>query len=194
MDWHSVIDRIDDIYSEHLRIHWELYAFWEESVLFTWRWWFKLSMLFVPWALWFALRKKESSGRLMTAGLFVMALALFLDSVGITLGLWFYPTVIVPLLPEALSFNLSVLPVVTMLSIQFFPRMKPLYKAVPYAAAGAFVFEPLMVWMGLYEPIHWKHIYTFPVLIGIYLIADRITRGRSYAPVGEGPKATRRSP
>jgi len=56
--------------------------------------------------------------------------------------------------------------------IQIFPKVKPVYKALFYAAAGSFIFQPLMHLISLYDPMQWQNYYSFPILAGIYMAAD----------------------
>jgi len=37
---------------------------------------------------------------------------------------------------------------------------------------SSFMAEPFFVWVGIYNPKHWKCIYSFPIIIGIYLASD----------------------
>jgi hypothetical protein len=124
-------------------------------------------------------KKKDSTDRLLHAGLFVIACSVFLDEIGFNLGLWFYSAKLLPFIPSNTTYNLSVLPVATMLFIQFFPKVRPVFKGLAYAIIGAFISEPMLVWMGLYRNIHWSYWYSFPVLIVMYMIASWLaTRDR----------------
>lgn len=39
-----------------------------DDFLFTWQWWFGIALFIVPWIIWFILRNKESTGRLLLGG------------------------------------------------------------------------------------------------------------------------------
>jgi hypothetical protein len=54
-------------------------------------------------------------------------------------------------MPEFIPFDISALPVATMIFIQFFPKVKPIWKALVYSAAGTWIFQPLMKLVGLYD-------------------------------------------
>jgi len=64
--------------------------------------------------------------------------------------------------------------------LQFFPKIKPVYKALICAAAGSFIFQPLMEWMGLYANDEWKDFYSFPILFAMYLLANYAATRRKF--------------
>ena len=102
---------------------------WKKHVLFTWRWWAILAATVVPWLIYIITRKKDSVHRLFYVYFFVALAATELDILGINFGLWAYPISILPLMPCFIPFDLTVLPVTTMLFIQFSPKTKTIYKA-----------------------------------------------------------------
>lgn len=149
----------------------DLYHFWLTDILFKWHWWVSLSMMIIPWLVWIAIRKKSSTHRLLFAGAVTALLYTGLDTIGMALGLWGYNSKIVPLIPPYEPYDLSLGPIMTMLFLQFKPNSKPIVKAIVYAAIASFAFQPALQWAGLYNPKVWKHIYSFPILVVIYLIA-----------------------
>ncbi|MGE1195904.1 hypothetical protein [Priestia megaterium] len=48
--------------------------------------------------------------------------------------------------------------------IQVKPKINPVIKALIYSAVGAFIGLPLLNWIGIYKPLHWRYIYSFPFL------------------------------
>ena len=146
----------------------------KSDILFTWRWWIALALIILPWTIWFFVRKKESTDRLLYVAFFVMVISSAMDDVGITINLWKYPVIVFPLMPEFVTFDVCALPVATMLYIQYFPNVNPYIKAVIYAVTSSFIFEPLNVWLGLYVKVHWEYYYSFPIMILIYLISNYI--------------------
>ena len=150
MDWNTLLDKSNSLYEKLHNTHLEFFDFWKDNILFTWRWWIAVSFIVLPWVIWIFLRKKESTDRLLFVAFFVMVFASALDDIGLTMNLWNYPTIVFPLLPEFITFDISVLPVATMLCIQYFPKVSPYIKAVIYSATSSFIFEPLNVKLGLY--------------------------------------------
>jgi hypothetical protein len=183
MNWTTVINKMKEFLDMRLAINSQYNAYWTDNILFTWRWWLKVAMLVFPWALWFFVRKKESTVRMLLAGFFVVAFSFILDEIGYNLGLWYYVIRIIPFIPTNIAYNLGALPVAAMLFIQFFPKVKPAYKALVFALLGAFVAEPAMVWLGLYRNVHWAYWYSFPLLFIQYWIAHRLALMKSFEPM-----------
>lgn len=123
MNWESVLDWTRDYYERLHALRNEDIAFWADNVVFTWRWWLKVALLVIPWIVWLLARKKDSSRRLLTAGILVIAISFLLDEVGTMLGLWFYSTKLLPFIPGNFVYNVTMLPVAVMLLIQWFPKI-----------------------------------------------------------------------
>jgi hypothetical protein len=163
--------------------HMDFLELWNTGMYLTWRWWVMLAMTVLPWIVWLFIRKKESTHRLLYAGLFVAFVALFLDMLGVILDIWVYPVLLFPILPECTPYNFTVLPVVTMLFLQYFPKTNRYVKALVYAALGAFVFQPLMQWAGLYQNDEWRDWYSFPILFLLYLAANWLAQRKRFEPI-----------
>ncbi|MCL6517442.1 CBO0543 family protein [Alicyclobacillus sp.] len=163
-------------YDEIVRLHRQVFQLWLTHVVFTWRWWIALMCATVPWMLWLLWRNRASSGRLLCAGFFIAALAEWLDSAGVALGLWHYDNEILPMMPSFLPWDLTLYPVTLMTFLQVKPHGSRYLKAALFGALVAFIAEPLFKWIGLYHPDHWRHLYTFVLLFLIYLAADGLTR------------------
>jgi hypothetical protein len=183
MDWTAITQQANELYGRLVQLQAEYATFWRSNVLLTWRWWLDLAIIIIPWVIWIIVRKKKSTDRLLYAGLVVMMFACYMDMVGVSMGLWTYPASAVPLMPEYIPFDISSLPVTTMLFIQFLPKLKPIYKAVIYAAIGSFVYEPFMHWVGLYDRLAWEYWYTFPILVAVYLAANFFATRDRFQPV-----------
>lgn len=183
MDWSKITELADDLFKRLHDIHVEFYDLWKDHVFLSWRWWIAVSLIVLPWVFWIIVRKKESTDRLLYAGFFAMLLSSSMDVVGIAMGLWSYPANVFPLMPEFIPFDISSLPVATMLFIQFFPKVKAIYKAIVYGAIGAFAFEPMVHWLGLYDRLGWKSYYSFPILIGIFLASNYIAHRDSFSKI-----------
>lgn len=157
--------------------------YWQSHTFLHWDWWTSLALTIIPWLLWIRYRHKSSTARLLYAGFFVIIVSSWLDFVGITLGLWFYTGKLVPTMPSYMPWDVSLLPVGVMLLIQAKPRWSPLLKGLIFASLCAFVGEPIFMWLGFYVTIHWEIWYSFPIYLIIYLLADRLSRGRSFDPL-----------
>ncbi|WP_026575213.1 CBO0543 family protein [Bacillus sp. UNC438CL73TsuS30] len=144
---------------------------WLEEILFSWRWWLGIGLVILCWGSWWILRKKISSNRLLFAGFFIMVISLSLDAIGMQLKAWNYLYPIIPLIPAYLPYDLALMPVSVMFLIQVKPMMRPVYKAILFAVLTSFVGEPFFKWLGIYEPLTWRYIYSVPFYFIIYLIA-----------------------
>jgi hypothetical protein len=173
------IDKImttDKFYEEIHQINIEYYEFWKKNTLWHWEFYLSIILAVIPWVIWFFYRKKGSEGRLLLVGSFVLIITSWLDFLGVTLGIWHYSGKFIPTIPSYLPWDFCLLPVITMLFIQFKPNMQPFLKAIIYGALIAFIGEPLMEWVGLYTSGKWHNYYSFPIYIIIYLISFKISK------------------
>jgi hypothetical protein len=156
---------------------------WAREILFTWQWWLLLALTVLPWVCWAFYRKKDSTNRLLFAGFFSIIIAKLLDSIGSSFGLWMYTARVVPLTPPFFPWDTTLMPVAVMTFIQFKPKIHPAIKAAVFAAVSAFAVEPLAVWLKLYEPLTWRHIYSLPIYFAIYLAAHWLSKRESFGRV-----------
>lgn len=163
--------------------HMDFCELWRSGMYLTWRWWVVVALTVVPWVVWIVIRKKDSTHRLLYAGMFVAFFGFVFDMLGVITDIWSYPVLLLPILPECSPYNFTILPVVTMLFLQYCPKVKPWIKALAYAAFGAFIFQPLMEWAGLYANDEWRDWYSFPILFGIYLVANFLAARRWFEPL-----------
>lgn len=73
------------------------------------------------------------------------------------------------------------MPVTVMLFLQFKTAVNPWIKALVFGAMAAFVGEPIFEWLGFYSPEKWSSFYSFPIYGATYLMADRISRAKTFA-------------
>jgi hypothetical protein len=183
MNFQAVKEQAQALFQKLHEAHVEFLHLWQNDVLFTWRWWIDLMLILLPWTIWLIVRKKDSTDRLLYAGFASILLSSYMDMLGVVLGLWSYPYSVFPLMPSYIPLDCSTVPVATMLFIQLFPKVKPFYKALLYGAVGGFGFEPLLSWTGLYNRQQWKSIYSFPILVLIYLICNYVSTKKNFAPI-----------
>jgi hypothetical protein len=146
--------------------------YWLNHDLFTWQWWLLLVLLTIPWLLWWRVVDKRRLKEILLVGYFSTVIALMLDQLGTEFNEWDYPHRVIPVYPQFMPIDLTILPILYMLLYQYFSTWKTYMRALMImSAAMAFLFEPLLVKMDLYRLIDWKHIYSFPayILIGIIL-------------------------
>ncbi|KPV45746.1 hypothetical protein AN477_01320 [Alicyclobacillus ferrooxydans] len=145
-------------------------AFWRTHVLFSFEWWFLVLMSILLWTIWW---KTVDRGRLPQIVMFggaVLIVTTLLDGMGAQLLLWDYPVQLTPTYSRFIPVDFVALPVSYMWVYQYFRSWRSFLISVSATSAlFSFVLEPLATSMGLYVPLHWKSIYSFPIytLIGI---------------------------
>lgn len=149
---------------------------WVKYSFLTWQWWLGVCLATIPWVVWMIFKKKESTHRLLLVGLFVMLIASWLDLMGILFGLWSYYFNVVPFSPSSIPWDFTLLPVSIMFLLQFKPTFSPIIKAIGFSVFSSFMAEPFFVWLGTYNPKHWRYIYSFPIVIVIYLVSDWLSK------------------
>jgi len=156
----------------------------KEDFLSTWQWWFGVALFIIPWIVWIIFRKKDSTGRLLLAGLMTIILSLTIDLAALSLGLWSYPMVIIPLAPFLfLPYHFSLAPVGIMLALQIKPKMNPLLKGVVFAAISAFGGMNFFDAIDFYNPKNWSTLYDFIIFLTLYYVAYAVTKMESYTPL-----------
>lgn len=175
--------QINEYFDQISEVHKEYYSYWLDNTLWHWDFWLSLLLTLLPWLVWFALRRKESQGRLLLSGMFVIIISSWFDFLGVIAGLWFYTGKVIPTIPSYIPWDFCLLPVTVMLTIQYKPTIKPWMKGIFYAGLTAFVGEPFFKWVGIYVEQSWSEFYSFPIYFVIYLLADRVSKSRSFAPI-----------
>lgn len=152
-----------------------------EHFFTTWQWWFGIALFIVPWIIWFIFRDKESTGRLLLGGLLTIILSLTIDLAALSLGLWSYPMIIIPLAPFVfLPYHFSLAPVGIMFALQIKPKMNSLLKGGVFAAIAAFGGMNFFNAIDFYNPKEWSTFYDFIIFLTLYYAAYLMTRIKSY--------------
>ncbi|KAA0548445.1 hypothetical protein FZW96_07680 [Bacillus sp. BGMRC 2118] len=154
---------------------------WKEYVLFSELWWLGVALSIIPWIVWFLIRKKDSTDRLLYAALFVIVISLCLDVLGDQLGIWSYRYNVIPVLPTYLPWDLTLMPVTVIVILQFKPDGNPIIKALLFAAISSYLAEPFFHKLQIYHLKQWKYSYSFPIQIVIYLLAHYISSRHNFA-------------
>lgn len=158
-------------YYELLQNHWKHYEF------LTYSWWFLVILTIIPPLIWWILLDKQRSFEVITYGLFLGMIATILDSIGSINFLWVYPVRLTPYFyPQYYPYDVSLVIIPFMLVYQKFPTIKKFTISVVLVSAFiAFLAEPFMAWIGVYEQLKWEHIYSFFIYILISLFCKLIT-------------------
>ncbi|MBP1153673.1 MULTISPECIES: CBO0543 family protein [unclassified Paenibacillus] len=135
------------------------------------QWWLLLAFLIVPWLIWFKVADKKRMLEIVVVGLLVAMATKVLDLIGYNLNFWDYPIQIVPLVPEAFAFDLSMIPVAYMLLYQYCKTWKSYCLGlVCLSVVYAFIGEPFCQAIMLVVYYKWKYIYS-----AVYYVVTGIT-------------------
>lgn len=148
--------------------------YWLHDNLFTFQWWLLLVVLFVPWLIWWKFVDKTKVKEILLFGTILMIFVIMLDDIGVELQLWSYPYQLFSLLPRLISIDQGIIIVFHMLLYQYFPSWKKFIIAnIIMAIIFTYIFEPITVWIGIYELDNWRYTYSLP----IYVIKAAIVKG-----------------
>jgi hypothetical protein len=149
---------------------------WLHEDLFHFRWWFLVILFIVSIFLWFKLTDKKSFGRIILYAAFITIITLGLDEIGEELCLWDYPTDVLPVFPPLTAVDLASLPMIYSLIYQYFKTWKNFSIAtLVMATIFCFVFEPILSWSDIYQPLTWKYYYGFPIYISMAVCTKFVT-------------------
>lgn len=144
---------------------------WFHYELFTWQWWIKLIYLILPILLLIKLLDRRRVFEILTYGLMISLISTVIDVAGLNLTLWHYPIRFLPI-GFFVVHDLLFIPIISMLLFQYCNSWKSFSTAnLLLAAAGAFIEEPLAIWIRIYQPLHWKHLYSFLLFFGIAMFS-----------------------
>ncbi|XEC94750.1 CBO0543 family protein [Paenibacillus tarimensis] len=183
MDEKELMEKVKNLYLQDAHTQTQYAALWMEEIVFSWRWWVSLFLTLLPWIVWAVYCKKDSVARLIGVGFFTMFLTAWLDSIGVPLGLWYYPVDIIPFFPSYIPYDFCIFPVLIMILLQFKPRVSPYWKALAFAAGTAFIAEPVMEYFDFYEEIRWNSFLSAICYFIIYLLAHWLNSRTRYQPV-----------
>ncbi|WP_285289048.1 CBO0543 family protein [Bacillus sp. ISL-47] len=113
-------------------------------------------------------------------------LSLTIDLAALSMGMWCYPVVMVPLaLFLFLPYHFSLAPVGVMFALQLLPKMNSLLKGVIFSAIAAFGGMNFFNAIDFYNPKKWSTLYDFIIFFLLYLLAYMITKMESFHKLDE---------
>ncbi|OPX88102.1 MAG: hypothetical protein A4E53_02259 [Pelotomaculum sp. PtaB.Bin104] len=153
------------------------YEIWKNYELFEPQWWFIIITTLTTIIIWWKLLDKKRLLEILVFGFFITTSTVIADGIGNQLIAWEYTTKIYPMLYPLLAINLITLPLVYTLIYQYFTKWKLYAMMIIIASAVfSFIFEPLLVFVGIYEMYYWKYYYSFPIYILIGLFNKWLTQ------------------
>ncbi|MBT2216242.1 hypothetical protein KK120_10445 [Virgibacillus dakarensis] len=144
------IDNAGIFFDQFHKLHQEFGRFWFEEILFHWEWSVSLLLSIGAWIFWVFYRKKDSTHRLLYAGILAVSISVCLDYIGTALGLWYYVGKLIPTFPAWMPFHFCLLPVAIMFLIQTKPHIAPWKKGILFGLLTSFIGEPIFEWAGIY--------------------------------------------
>lgn len=152
-----------------------------ENVIFSFQWWFLLTLTVVIWIIWIVLVDKKRLHNILLIGLLTSLIAFFLDDIGYSMALWNYSYSLVPYTSIQIPIDLAIIPVFYMLLYQYFRKWKSYLIALTLITLFAvFVVEAFFIEIGIYVPLRWELWYAAPIyfLIGIFVksLIDKIEK------------------
>ncbi|MFC4102343.1 CBO0543 family protein [Paenibacillus xanthanilyticus] len=153
--------KMADIYDAQKTLSDLRWQYWQQEVVFSWRWWLLLIVSLVMIGVWLKLSRKSEKPLLLLYGLITLLIAITLDVIGAELMLWDYPYMVLPWGARLFCADLG-LSVILSLLYQYFRSWKGFAAASTCAAAVfAFVIEPVLIWLNMYNVYAWEHYYSF---------------------------------
>lgn len=147
---------------------------WYNYEIFTWQWWIKFAYSIIPIIVFFKLLDRKRNFEILTYGLMISLISTVIDFEGVNFVLWDYP---IRMLPSGFFqvHDLVLIPITSMLIFQYCSRWKKFALAnLALAAAGAYIEEPIAIWMNIYIPLNWKHTYSFIIFFMMTIICKFI--------------------
>lgn len=144
---------------------------WLKDDFLYWRWWLLLVLVAAALGLWWHFADKERIHEITLFAALGCILSMGIFEYGEELVLWDFPTDLIPVFPPLSSFNLFSLPLAYSLLYQHFHSLKSFsWAALAASAFFCFAVEPLLVWGGFFEHIHWEYWYGLPLYAGAGLV------------------------
>jgi len=143
---------------------------WRVEDLFTPAWWLMLAVLIIPWLIWWKYVDRTRILQITLYGMLVLIVSAYMDAMGSELALWQYNKMLIPLWSRLIAVDFSVLPVTYMFLYQYFRAWSTFAMAsVGVAVSYAFLAEPMMIKLGIYQLNHWSHWYSLAIYIVLAL-------------------------
>lgn len=159
-------DEIEDIQKKLKEFS---YQHWVQSDLFTWQWWTLLIAAFLPWVIWWYLVKKENRLRVFAFAMLMGIISCTLDVIGSGMMWWGYPTKLIPVVPPLFPADLTMIPVVFSLAYYYGKTWRKYIVCIMISSfLFSYGFEPLFVWLGMYETNTFPHWLSF---VGFILVS-----------------------
>jgi hypothetical protein len=144
--------------------------YWQNHIVFTDLWWLLVVLCVVAWAVWVKTVDKRHLPQIALFGAFVLIVTTTLDGLGSETLMWDYPVQVTPHFTRFIPVDFVAMPLTYMWLYQGCKTWRSfIIASVVMSLTFSFLLEPLAAWIGIYDPIHWRHIYSFPIYVAIAL-------------------------
>jgi len=134
--------------------------YWLNEVLFSFSWWILLITTVSLLITWIIILDKTRKLEIISYGMMVAIIGNLGDMIGLSFSLWGYPHTLLHM-PEILEIHNIMMPILYMVVYQYFRQWKTFFIAAAINAVFfAFILEPLIIWLQIYELYKWKYIYS----------------------------------
>jgi hypothetical protein len=156
----------DEIREAHYKLTEMRTDYWLHHDLFSFPWWLLVSILILPWVIWWKYVDRRRLKDIILFGSLLMILVGLLDDIGVQLHLWSYPYQLINIMPSILPIDYGIIIVAHMFLFQYFRKWKTFLLAnLMMATVFTFICEPITVWLEIYKLENWKYIYSLPIYI-----------------------------
>ena len=178
------LKEVNQLYKLVIKANEDYLQFWLKNTLFHWDFWISLVIFtIIPIVFWLKFRKKESTGRLLFVGMFVLIVSSWFDFLGVLYEKWYYTGKVFPSIPAFIPWDWVIMPIFVMTLIQIKPKSSPILKGLIFASINTFIGEPLLKWLGFYVSMEWNTLYSFPIYFAIYVISYRLSKVKGFEPI-----------
>lgn len=139
------------------------YQHWLNYEFLTWRWFVKILIIIIFTFVIFKFIDRKRIFEIISYGVLISLISVILDIIGTYLVFWEYTTRVFPIEFSEIH-DLVVIPVSFMLVYQYFDKWNSfIFASAILSAMASFAFEPIFIMLKFYNPITWKHVYSFPI-------------------------------
>ncbi len=130
---------------------------WLMHDIHRWTFFFNIFWTIFPLWIWWRYTDRNRFLEISFFGTTMSILAGILDTAGAFTGLWQYPDKLVAYLPNFFPIDYVTIPVVFMLIYQKYNNWKSFTIAnITVSGILAFIGDPILIWLNLYEPLRWN--------------------------------------
>jgi hypothetical protein len=137
------------LYNLRMQYWQESYKHWVSEEIFSFTWFFNLTFLIILYIVWIKIVDKNRLRELLLFGSLLAVASMLIDVIAVTIGLWEYKVSLFPLSPAPFPFDLTVVPILYMIVMQYTSSWRAYLIGASIAAA----------------------IFSF-VIVGTYLLLD----------------------